>query len=141
MYYQLLNGCPALVVPVKIGAPLLAWDGLTLDQLWKVSLPKDDAPGEPGSRFEGTVGVFYEFLDMCVDWARVDLPGAQSSAGIDKEEQGGEGGRDAPEAEKKDALMTALRLLIASAIRSGESKAVKDEVDKERSGIAMWRIP
>ena len=29
--YQLLDGCPAIVVPVKLGAPLLAWDSLTLE--------------------------------------------------------------------------------------------------------------
>jgi hypothetical protein len=34
--YLLLNGCPAIVVPVKIGAPLVAWDALTLEELWKV---------------------------------------------------------------------------------------------------------
>ena len=39
--YILLNGCPAIVVPVKVGAPLVAWDGLTLEQLWKVSLPAE----------------------------------------------------------------------------------------------------
>lgn len=35
----------------------------------------------------------------------------------------------------------AVALLVAGAVRSGESKQVKDKIDKERSGIAMWRIP
>jgi len=44
IYYQLLNGCPALIVPARIGAPLVAWDGLTLGQLWNVPLPKNGTP-------------------------------------------------------------------------------------------------
>lgn len=135
IYYQLLNGCPALVVPVKVGAPLIAWDGLTLEHLWKVKLPEGDKVGEPGSKFEGIVSVLYEFLDMCVDWARVILEPAG------REEEKGSMNEKAPEDEKKDAVKAALRLFVAGAIRSGESKAVKDEVEKERSGIAMWRIP
>ena len=46
-------------------------------------------------------------------------------------------GRD----EKVEELQKALRLLVAGAVKSGESKAVKDKVDKDRAGIAMWRIP
>ncbi|KAJ6499558.1 hypothetical protein C8R47DRAFT_1068495 [Mycena vitilis] len=41
----------------------------------------------------------------------------------------------------RKALKSALGLLVAAAVRSGASKEVKKEVDKERSGIAMWRIP
>ncbi|KAA1473059.1 hypothetical protein DENSPDRAFT_839482 [Dentipellis sp. KUC8613] len=148
MYYQLLNGCPAIVVPVKVGAPLVAWDGLTLEQLWKVPLPQDGgAETKPGAedKYEGIVSVLLEYLDMCVDWSRAVLPEIQVNLEDGDEEKKAAGAKDGeektPEDEKKDALRTALRLLVAGAIRSGQSKIVKDEVDKERSGIAMWRIP
>ncbi|KAJ7039892.1 hypothetical protein C8F04DRAFT_1085253 [Mycena alexandri] len=127
--YILLNGCPAIVVPVKVGAPLVAWDALTLEELWKVPLPADDPDAEKTAaqgKFGGIVNVFFEYLDMCVDWDRVIVSG-------DPEKPTDIDGRK--------ALKSALGLLVAAAIRSGESKEVKKEVDKERSGIAMWRIP
>ncbi len=46
--YLLLNGCPAIVVPVKVGAPLLAWDALTLEELWKVELPLEGGESQSG---------------------------------------------------------------------------------------------
>ena len=142
--YQLLNGCPAVVVPAKLGAPLLAWDTLTLEQLWKVKLPPEGAEAEntksEDGRFEGIVSVLYEYLDLCVDWERVVL----STAG----EQGREAAADVKDGEtqvdeekKKEAVKDAVEVLVAAAVRSGASKAVKDEIDKERAGIAMWRIP
>ncbi|KAJ7770612.1 hypothetical protein B0H16DRAFT_1306738 [Mycena metata] len=127
--YILLNGCPAIVVPVKVGAPLVAWDALTLEELWKVPLPADDVDAETTAaqgKFGGIVNVFFEYLDMCVDWDRVVVSG-------DPEKPA--------EMDGRKALKSALGLLVAAAIRSGASKEVKKEVDKERSGIAMWRIP
>lgn len=138
--YQLLNGCPAIVVPAKLGAPLLAWDSLTLEELWKVELPAADSEGASaaatamktaGGRYEGITGVLFEYLDLCVDWDRVVVPGGCGSG--DK--------ADAGEDEKRTCVKRSLGLLVAAAVRSGESKEVKKEVDKERSGIAMWRIP
>ena len=125
--YQLLNGCPSIVVPVKIGAPLLAWDSLTLEQLWKVELPPDGGTSSSG-KFEGITKVLFEYLDMCVDWDRVAVPGIDDLAL--KTEEG-----------KKSVLKGALEILVAAAVKSVDSKEVKTEVDKERSGIAMWRIP
>ncbi|EPQ53447.1 hypothetical protein GLOTRDRAFT_100608 [Gloeophyllum trabeum ATCC 11539] len=128
--YQLLNGCPAIVVPAKAGAPLLAWDTLTLEHLWAVSLPPESEPAMPEqarSGFHGIVTVLFEYLDLCVDWERLVLPeGEKKGDGMD---------------EKKTTLKDAVALLVAAAVRSGESKEVKKEVDKERSGIAIWRIP
>jgi len=138
--YQLLNGCPAVVIPVKVGAPLVAWDCLTLEQLWKVKLPPTDSEGavSPDGKFDGIVTVIFEFLDLCVDWKRLVLPQMVVDAVQDADEGQSDG-------EKTDAKMKALKdavgLLVAAAIRSGESKEVKHDVDKERSGIAMWRIP
>ncbi|KAI0360524.1 hypothetical protein OH77DRAFT_1445395 [Trametes cingulata] len=137
--YQLLNGCPAVVIPVKVGAPLLAWDTLTLEQLWKVALPEGDSPDAKSKdgKFEGIVNVLYEFLDLCVDWERVVLSTEQGG----EEEDVQDGAADVGIKEKREALKGAIKVLVASAIRSGESKEVRKEVDKERSGIAMWRIP
>jgi hypothetical protein len=139
--YHLLNGCPAVVVPAKVGAPLLAWLGLTLEQLWKVQLPPPEgsvdlaavaaaaqgglADEEAERSFAGVVSVLFEYLDLCVDWGRVVVPE----------------GEGASEEEKKGKVKEAVMLLVAAAIRSKDSKQVQKEVDKERAGLAMWRIP
>ncbi|KAK7683156.1 hypothetical protein QCA50_013829 [Cerrena zonata] len=138
MNYQLLNGCPALVVPVKVGAPLVAWDTLTLEHLWKTPLPNEGETFE-GTKFEGVVTVFYEFLDMCVDWDRVTLSKEQEDSGEAVKMDGDV--LDSDLDKKKKTLREALDVLVASAIRSGESKEVRKELDGARSGIAMWRIP
>nr|GAT42770.1 predicted protein [Mycena chlorophos] len=119
MKYILLNGSPAIVVPVKIGAPLVAWDTLTLEKLWKLSASEIDY-ADPKSKFGGIVEALFEYLDMCVDWERFEGPW---------------------DLEPKRALDAALALLVTAAIRSKESKEVQQELDKERAGIAMWRIP
>ncbi|KAF9028168.1 hypothetical protein BDZ89DRAFT_1066316 [Hymenopellis radicata] len=123
--YILLNGCPAIVVPVKLGAPLLAWDGLTLENLWKMELPDEGAGSKTGA-FEGVVTVLFEFLDLCVDWARVTLDGELGTPVAD-EDAG------------KNLVKESLTLLVAAAIRSRESKEVRKELDEQRAGVAMWR--
>jgi hypothetical protein len=137
--YQLLNGCPAVVLPVKLGAPLLAWDTLTLEQLWKVELPGEGGKSANG-KFEGIVNVLYEYMDMCVDWPRIVVPVAGEDISGDKGEDKGEA-KGTDEDNEKSYVRGALELVVAAAVRSGESKEVKKEIDKERSGIAMWRIP
>ncbi|RDB16033.1 hypothetical protein Hypma_003440 [Hypsizygus marmoreus] len=123
--YILCNGCPAVVVPVMVGAPLVAWDGLTLEHLWGLALPGEAGEKSPDGKFEGVVSVLFEYLDLCVDWERVMV------------DKGGEVGERNP----KDVLKDALTLLLAAAIRTANSKEVKNEIDEERCGIAMWRIP
>jgi hypothetical protein len=143
IYYQLLNGCPAIVVPVKVGAPLVAWDALTLEQLWKVPLPREEdavgagAGAADGGKFGGIVTVIYEYLDLCVDWDRTTLSADQGGEDASVVKEDGQVDLEG----KKRALRNAVALLVAGAVRSGDSKQVKDKVDKERSGIAMWRIP
>lgn len=166
MYYQLMNGCPAIIVPVRLGAPLVAWDGLTLEQLWKYVLPGDEEaaistvtpsasstslagnekPGASGTEgkgvtsettlkgFDGVVNVLYEYLELCVAWSRVEMPGREKDL-----ENSETGVRD--EKKAKVALKAAVKLFVAAAVRSGQSKEVRKEVDKTRAGIAMWRIP
>ncbi|KAF7289971.1 hypothetical protein MIND_01372400 [Mycena indigotica] len=127
--YILLNGCPAIVVPVKVGAPLVAWDTLTLEDLWKITLPTEDIDTEEtGGTLGGIVKVLFEYVDMCVDWERFVVTGSS-----------GDEASPGP-TEPRKALKVALSLLVAAAIRSKDSKEAKKEVDKERSGIAMWRI-
>lgn len=139
LHYQLLNGCPAVVVPVKLGAPLVAWNTLTLDHLWEVPLP---APGESeeSTRFHGVVTVLFEFLDLCVDWERVVLSMKQDRDDASVT-QGSTMGIQINLNEKKNAVQGAIRLLVAGAVRSGSSKEARQEIDNDRSGIAMWRIP
>ncbi|KAF7964997.1 hypothetical protein HWV62_1160 [Athelia sp. TMB] len=133
--YILLSGAPAIVVPAKLGAPLLAWDSLTLEEIWKIELPPDGAASSTG-QFEGVVNVLYEYLDMCVDWDRVVIPAAPPSQDPEVSAASTDPVHDA-----KKLVKSALGVLLAAAVRSGASKEVKKEVDKERSGIAMWRIP
>ncbi|KAF5380055.1 hypothetical protein D9615_006133 [Tricholomella constricta] len=134
--YVLCNGCPAIVVPARVGAPLVAWDGLTLKQLWKLVLPVDEGGAAGGKRrsqdgrFEGVVDILFEYLELSVDWARVIFPGGNE----DKDEGGAE------ELRKKNAVRNAITLLVAAAVRTRTSKEVKEEVDEDRCGIAIWRI-
>ncbi|KAF6757689.1 hypothetical protein DFP72DRAFT_989211 [Ephemerocybe angulata] len=153
--YLLLNGCVSILVPVKPGAPLVAWDVLTLKKLWDIDLPpkveageiSESAPTETprskSGRFEGVVQVMYEYLDLCVDWERVALPGLPEADAA----QGGSGAYTTTTIASGfsgdgecEALKDAVTLLVASAVRSGGSKAARDDIDEERAGIAMWRI-
>jgi hypothetical protein len=137
--YVLLGGAPALVLPAALGAPLLAWYTRTLDDLWKLPVPAGDArdaaaAGDAMARakasdaradeFAGVLAALAEYVALCVDWARVRVPGAP----------------DVDEAGKRTAVEEALALLLAAAVRSAESKKVAKEVDGERAGIAIWRI-
>jgi hypothetical protein len=122
--YQLLNGCPAIILPAKLGAPLVAWDTYTLVDLWKIRVPQEVEKEFPGGEFNGTVNVLFEYTDLCIDWDRVTLQGTNVT------EDG-----------KKVEVKNALALVVAGAVRSGSSKEVRKEVDPERCGIAMWRIP
>lgn len=147
--YILLNGCPAIVIPVKVGAPLVAWDALTLEQLWEMELPTSDGRRSTSGKFEGVVDVIFEYLDLCVDWDRVKVPvstsnnvnggeNSSSSSSLSLEEPP-KATLDA--AESRELLKDAITVLVAAAIRSKTSKEARNELDADRSGIAMWRIP
>ncbi|KAG6831469.1 hypothetical protein H0H92_010378 [Tricholoma furcatifolium] len=131
IYYLLCNGCPAVVVPAKVGAPLLAWDTLTLKQLWKLELPAEEAGMGTTSdgKFEGVVKVISEYLELAVDWERVVVPGNVAETPAKDVES------------KKLSVKDAIALLVASAVRTRASKEVQTEVDVDRCGIVMWRIP
>lgn len=59
--YVLLNGAPAIVLPALAGAPLIAWNTLTLKQL------------QTKDKYDGVVRILFEYLSLCVDWERVTV--------------------------------------------------------------------
>lgn len=128
-----MNGCPAIVIPARIGAPLVAWDTLTLRQLWKIALPTSDQVIEE-SPYAGIVNVLLEYVDLCTDWERVVVPSTLRPA-TTEDDKG-----PMTEDGKKKALKAALQLLVASGIRTQENADVKKEVDPDRAGIAFWRM-
>ncbi|CAE6439590.1 unnamed protein product [Rhizoctonia solani] len=129
--YHLLNGCPALVLPavsVKGSTPLLAWDTLTLEHLHIIGKEKGGIHGEA---FKGVVTCLFEYLSLCVEWDRIIIPEevtnpAEAATGEDF---------------KKQVVRDGIELVVAGAIRSYDSKAVKANVDINRAGIVMFRMP
>ena len=151
--YILLNGCPAIVVPVRPGSPLVGWDTLTLEQLHKIG---KQPGGVESPKAKGVVKVLVEYLELCVDWERMVVPGEVEAEEKQDVEAGGDASREvremASEKESKEqnevgleakqtALEEAVSVLIAGAINSGVSKEAKKAVDFERAGIVMFRIP
>jgi hypothetical protein len=150
--YVLLGGAPALVLPAALGAPLVSWHAATLEELWKLKLPdgdardaaalaaraapargaaqqaggKADAKAPDVHSFGGVLAALDEYVALCVDWARVAVPSAPDVAAED---------------EKRRAVREALALLLASGVLAGESAAVKKELDADRAGIVVWRMP
>lgn len=130
--YHLLNGCPALVLPAASAngsTPLVAWDTLTLEHLHKIGKEKGGVDGEA---FKGVVACLFEYLSLCTDWDRVVIPeGAENtqSGAVDDGEF------------KKKIVRDGLELVLAGAVRSHDSKAVQADVDSDRAGIAMFRMP
>ncbi|TRM66734.1 hypothetical protein BD626DRAFT_534869 [Schizophyllum amplum] len=122
--YQLPDGCPTLVLPVRDGSPLVAWfaAGRTLSWLWKIDLGSENGR-HARTEFDKHVHSLTEFLNMCVDWDRA----------TDAKGKKGKGGRE--------RLEQAVSLLVEGAVRSGESKKAGKEVDGDRAGIAMFRLP
>jgi len=117
---------------------------------------------------EGVIDVLEEYLGLCVDWERVlsreskeveSNPSKSSDVGRNiegsmKKMEIGEDQDDYDEQMevedvkdinatevKKKAVREAVKLIVIGAINSKESKEVKKEVDLERAGIVMFRIP
>ncbi|KAF8511568.1 hypothetical protein BU17DRAFT_97135 [Hysterangium stoloniferum] len=138
--YILLNGCPAIIVPVKAGSPLVAWDTLTLEDLHKLN---KQPGGVESPKAKGVINVICEYLGLCVDWERVtavpDEKEKEIIAGVSEEDE-----QKAEEAllnEKQAAVKEAVRLLVVGAINSAQSEEAKKEIDLDRAGIVMFRIP
>ncbi|KAG6814691.1 hypothetical protein H0H93_009819, partial [Arthromyces matolae] len=133
--YILCKGCPAIVVPAKADAPLLAWSTLTLKQLRKLELPDEAQVSstlatDATRDFEGVVTTLCEYLDRCVDWERVVLPEDRSQHAESMTLQ-----------EKQRNVRGAVAALVEAAVKTRTSKKVKKAIDSERCGIAIWRIP
>ncbi|KIJ35299.1 hypothetical protein M422DRAFT_51568 [Sphaerobolus stellatus SS14] len=147
--YTLLNGCPAIVLPVKPGSPLIAWDSLTLAELHKIG----KEGGTESAQAKGIVDVLFEYVGLCVDWQRVIEPrdDDEEKTTVPLEVEMKTVGDSEPEAKregdegitegKKTAVKEAIGLLVAGAINSKESKEAKKEIDLDRAGIVMFRIP
>ncbi|THU89139.1 hypothetical protein K435DRAFT_915429 [Dendrothele bispora CBS 962.96] len=121
--YILFNGCPAIVIPIQAGSPLLAWSAFTLEHLWKVNVPTElTERRQPTSEdeLEKLLRITYEFVEFCVEWDRFEYEG-----------------KDGKEAGLKEAL----RGLLVAAIQTRDCDEIKKDVDTQRGGIAMWRIP
>lgn len=114
MNYLILDGCPAVVLPARPGTPLLAWNSITLKQLYQLR-------GDTGHE-KGVVDCWVEFLSLCVDMDRICT---QDNKGRGKEEM----------------LRDAIELCVQGAFKSGDSKVVEKEVDTSRAGLLVMRMP
>lgn len=126
MNYTLLNGCPALVVPIRPGCPLIAWHAATLHTLQGLK------GGVDGQAFKDMTDVLVNYMEMCVDDERIELPPNYA-------EKVGLKGNEVENRQK--AVRAGVELVLAGAVRSGSSGKVKKNVDAERAGIVFFRIP
>lgn len=141
--YTLLNGSPTVVLPAKPGSPLVAWNTLTLEELHKLELP--DAQDQGGHKFKGVVDVFCEYMELCIDWDRVKLEKSDAVQGEQHSDVPGQTTSSesavSDDIDRRYAVRNALTLLLISAVCSKESKQVMKEVDVERAGVVVFRIP
>lgn len=72
-------------------------------------------------KYDGVVRILFEYLSLCVDWERVTV---------------GKSDED-----RKSAVRDSLKLVVAAAAQSAESRAVKKGIDLERAGVVFLRIP
>ncbi|EJT99206.1 hypothetical protein DACRYDRAFT_56277 [Dacryopinax primogenitus] len=125
-HYLLLDGVPAIVLPALPGCPLLAWDTLTLTDMYKKVVDGAVVP----EKWQGIVSILFEYLCLCVDWDRLLVPTTTAN------------GNAEPTMDlKQSALRSAIDLLVEGAVRSVEYKDVKKNVDIDRAGIVMFRMP
>ena len=75
-----------------------------------------------------------EYLTFCIDWERVIVPDS-----VQKETSGNEGDVNVEEASK--SLKDAITLLVAGILKSKDNRSLKEEIDADRAGIVMFRIP
>jgi len=62
LQYILLNGAPTIILPALAGAPLIAWNTLTINQIHAKH-----------NKYDGIVRILFEYISLCVDWARVTV--------------------------------------------------------------------
>ncbi|KAH8923498.1 hypothetical protein BT69DRAFT_1350120 [Atractiella rhizophila] len=142
LQYQLLNGCPTLCIPALKGSPLQAWDTMTLREIQKIPLPSEEKEGGK-KKYQGLITVLWEFLNLCIDWERVELPKRETVDAADETVKAKveEDAVITAGGEKELAVKSALELIVESAIRTRDSKIVQKEVDLDRAGIVIMRLP
>ncbi|KAG9127802.1 hypothetical protein FRC07_008994 [Ceratobasidium sp. 392] len=124
--YHLLNGCPALVLPATSAngsTPLVAWDTLTLEHMHMIG---KEQGGIDSEAFKGIVTCLFEYLSLCVDWDRIIIPD-------EVKEQANDAATEDNDFRKK-LVRDGLELVLAGAVRSHDSKAVKADMDTDRAG-------
>ncbi|KAJ4318344.1 hypothetical protein N0V94_004474 [Neodidymelliopsis sp. IMI 364377] len=111
LIFQLLNGCPALVVPVTAQAPICAWSPWTLAQM-----------RSPASRYQAEVQheQICEYLDTVISLPHVDPVVRERYTGV---------------------LGRSVSLVINGALATEKSVNVAGmgKVDAERAGVVMLR--
>jgi len=123
-HYLLLNGVPCIVLPAQAGCPLIAWDTLTLADMYKKI-----SGGIDPKAWENIVKILFEYVSLCIDWDRIVVPGPEGQF------------VEADLALKETTVKDAIELLVEGAMRSIECKDVKKNVDIDRCGIVMFRMP
>ena len=122
MNYMLLNGCPAMVVPIRTGTPLIAWHACTLKMLHTME------GGVEGTIFNKVLDRLSEYVELCVDWDRIVFPEGTIGEGESNESAG------------LRVVKDGLRLILAGAVRSKDSTEVMKKIEGERAGIVFFRI-
>jgi len=105
---------------------------------------------EPGGiesdKAQGVASVIYEYLGLCVNWERMIVPGkrgeeAHEAAATETGTPEGTDQSDAPADWKKEALKDAVRILVTKCYQEQRKQGGKEELDLDRAGIVMFRIP
>jgi hypothetical protein len=111
LIFQLLNGCPALVVPVTSNAPIVAWSPWTLSQM-----------RNPTSGYQAEVQheQICEYLDTIISLPHVNPAVREKYEGV---------------------LARSVSLVINGALATQNcgNTAAMGKVDPERAGVVMFR--
>jgi hypothetical protein len=100
------------------------------------SVPESTTPSNLSSAFANTLDTLTEFVSSIIDWKKLDLGLPPAPAGYSASND------LKPRYDAKHAAVRqALEDLLVSAVTSKESEEVRKNIDADRAGIAMWRIP
>ncbi|KAH7087926.1 hypothetical protein BKA62DRAFT_729456 [Auriculariales sp. MPI-PUGE-AT-0066] len=137
--YQLFNGCPAIVLPMRSGGPLLGWHTMTLQGLHDAWYRDGGGFGSTSARQRTTeidriTQTLFMFVDQCINWERVN-PDEETEFRLYEEED-----EEAIWVNKRLAVARALELLVVAAAQS-DSMELRRNVDRARTGIAFFRLP
>jgi len=117
LHYQMPDGVPAIVLPVRAGAPLISWHATTLKDAFDNSSSSDSAR-EWQIRARQDI---FAFLEQVIDWQVVQMPNFSKAVDV------------------YTMLQAAVGLLVASSYALKDNKKVKKTLDLERSGIVFLR--